>query len=233
MKRKISQPSKLTSAPVHLNQRAAHGAKPANRPSCSTSCEGVSPSAPRAPGNSSIVDATVLATTQAKMDPTQTPSLLGTSPQQVCLASCLGSGQLRNKLLRLLRPPTLDFDAQHDQHVLTNVGGGRRGVRPSPPRLCTTARMQHLPSACAKLALLASSRSLASSTGSGKLAEERPHLVKSSSTHLDPNGNKLGPSSRSKEFRHIVSFLSLAAVSAIPFNSVSMQRTHHCRVAAN
>ena len=114
MKRKISLPSKLTSAPVNLSQMAAHPAKPANRPSCSTSCEaGVSPSAPRAPGNSSIVDATVLATAQAKMEPPpQAPSLLGTSPHQVSLTSCLGSGQLRNKLLHLLRPPTPDFDAQ-------------------------------------------------------------------------------------------------------------------------
>ena len=117
MKRKISQPSKLTSAPVHLNQRAAHRAKPANRPSCSTSCEArVSPiSTTRtwqlkhrgcdSPGHRTSQDGA----------PPQTPSLLGTSPQQVCLASCLGSGQLRNKLLRLLRPPTPNFDAQHDQ----------------------------------------------------------------------------------------------------------------------
>ena len=61
MKQKISQPSELTSAPVHLNQRAAHPAPHPVRQECHHQHHA------HAPGNSSIVDATVLATAQANM----------------------------------------------------------------------------------------------------------------------------------------------------------------------
>ena len=86
------------------NQRTGHLCA-----SCEAGCH--HQSAPRAPGNSSIVDGHGTSQNRA---PPQMPSLLGTFPQQICLASCLCPGQLKNKLLRFLQPPTPDFDAQHD-----------------------------------------------------------------------------------------------------------------------
>ena len=47
----------------------AHMARRVNRHSHSTSCEGTSPSEPRAPGNSNMVDATARAAAHAKMEP--------------------------------------------------------------------------------------------------------------------------------------------------------------------
>ena len=106
---------------------------PANWPSCSTSCEaGASPSAPRAPwqlkhcGCHSPGHGTSQYGT-----PPETPSLLDTSAHQVGLSSCLDRGQLRNKVLRLLRPLAPDFDAQHDQVGSTTSLKGK-GQRCSP-----------------------------------------------------------------------------------------------------
>ena len=80
-----------------------------SEPACSTSCEaGESPSAPRAPGNSKHRGCYPGHRTSQDGAPPQTPNLLGTSPQQVSLASCLGSGQLRTNCCVSCdhRPPT-------------------------------------------------------------------------------------------------------------------------------
>ena len=74
---------------------AAHPARPANRHSCSMSCDGgVSPSEPRAPGNSNMVEATARAAAHAKIEPHRRRHACSTRRRINCVVACFGPRQL-------------------------------------------------------------------------------------------------------------------------------------------
>ena len=104
----------------------------------------------------------------------------------------------------------------------------------TPPRGPQRKRTS-LPNACARLA---HQRTLTSGPSSGQLAEERPCLVRPSSSHFNSNDHVLCPPSWSKEFG-VRSFrlppcgcwcYPVVFGSSATWPAVTVQRTHHRRV---
>ena len=135
MKRKISQPSKLTSAPVHLSQRAAHRAKPANGPARHP----VRQESHHQHHAHLATQASWMLQSWPPHKPRWSPTSNAKPARHVSETSkshlLPWLGPTENKLLRLLRPPTPDFDAQHDQACSAVVAHHLR-VRALFPSTC-------------------------------------------------------------------------------------------------
>ena len=114
-----------------------HPVTPATRNACSTSAaDGVVPSTPPTPGNSSIDVTTARATARQNRAPPQCPRLFCPLLHQRSFPSGFSAGHLRQETPGLVPPPAPDMHSQ-DHQTGTSVWLHRLWIRPClPPASC-------------------------------------------------------------------------------------------------